>query len=133
MFKSKSKSSWLVLFCIFCVCCVGCFPKTFSRSDKILYSYNQVLQSAKSFRVTALQSAAVYYKQGLLTEDKKVEIIELGDQLQDSINSSANALIVYQQLGSIGEADVEIQIKEFEQIFEQFTNLVAPLIKTKGD
>jgi len=116
----------ILFFMVLCILCVGCFPKTFSQSDKILYTTNQTLQSAKEFRVLALQSAAEYYKKGLLPENKKIEIIDLGDRLQGSINNVADALIIYQQLGPIGKEDVKFQMQIFTKLFEEFTNLVAP-------
>ena len=128
MLTNFKKYNYYLIFIFLILFVAGCAPKTFSKSEKVLYTTNQILQNAKNFRILALKSAAECYKQGLLSENKKQKIIKLGDQLQASINITAQSLILYKQLGCTDSTELEKNMQEFNKVFNEFTDLMLPLM-----
>jgi len=63
MLTNFKKYNYYLIFIFLILFVAGCAPKTFSKSEKVLYTTNQILQNAKNFRILALKSAAEYDKQ----------------------------------------------------------------------
>ena len=118
----------LLILLMFMICLNSCAtaPDTFTPAEKVQLTTLKTLKSAKIFRVAALQSTAVYYKRGLIEEKDKEQIIEIGDQLQLAINIAADALIIYKETESVDDmANMDIKIMQYQQIFNQFMELVS--------
>ena len=123
--KIKQVKILTILICSLFI--ASCAPANFTRSEKIIYTTNQILQNAKKFRILALESAAEYYKRGLMSEEQKEQIIKLGDDLQRAINIAADALIQYHKFSSNPELLHE-RMKRFNDVFKRFSDVVLPYI-----
>lgn len=102
-------------------------PDSFTPKQKVEYTTLKTLKTAKQFRVFALSLTGDLYKNGLLTEKQKEEIITLGDSLQGSINTAANALILYHK-GLIQEENVSEKIEDYTNLFNDFLKLITPYL-----
>ena len=61
--------------------------------------------------------------------ETKDKIVEIANNLQVAINSTANALIVYNDsAGALGGADLETKIAIYQAMYGQFSDLVLPFV-----
>ena len=89
----------------------------------------KMLRLATIFRTTGLQVTGDLYRQELLSEDKKEEIIKVANELQLSINTTATALEVYYNLeGSQGLDILEDRLKIYNAAYAQFSALIMPYL-----
>lgn len=125
-----------VLIIIVVMCLPGCGvfspPEHFTPVQKVEYTTLKTLQSAKVFRGFALKSAGTAYKNGLMDETVKQDIIQAGDKLQMAINGAADALIHYHKAGGIGGSTIlDDKLGKYQSIFNRFLEKVTPYIKGK--
>jgi len=107
----------------------GCAPAHFTPTEKVLYTSTKTLVAAKNFRDTGLSITGGLYKQGLLSEELKIAIIEVGNQLQDAINKTSEALEIYKLSdGSSGGADLQTKIVLYQALYGKFSELVMPYV-----
>ena len=119
-----------LLLCWLVVGCAGFkAPANFTQTEKVEYTTLKTLKSAKIFREFALESAGSVYKKGLMKEDTKEKIIEIGDDLQLAINSAADALIAYKQSGVLGgDKTLQEKLVVYQTLFNQFMEIVTPYV-----
>jgi len=130
------KKQIVFLMIIVMICLPGCglytAPQHFTQAQKVEYTTLKTLQSAKVFREFALQSAGTAYKNGLMDDAVKNDIIKAGDRLQMAINSAADALVLYHQArGMGGTKALEEKLTGYQAIFNRFMEIVTPYITGK--
>lgn len=104
-------------------------PETMTETEKVTFTSLKTLKSAKIFREFALESAGSIYKKGLMDEETKEKIIEIGDDLQLAINGAADALIIYNDSGGLsGEKTLEEKLLVYQALFNQFMEIVTPYV-----
>lgn len=111
-------------------CSLFTAPSNFTHTQKVEFTSLQTLKSASTFRKFALESSAVAYKKGLIQEDTKNKIIKIGDTLQETINTAADALIAYHN-SEITETDLSTKIMNYQKVFNEFLEIVTPYIEGK--
>jgi len=108
---------------------LACAPSHFTPVEKTIYTTTKTLETAKQFRHTGLSVAADFYKQGLLDEELKDEIIVVADQLQNAINQTADALKLYLLAdGKEGAMDLETKVLLYQQLYGKFSDLIMPYL-----
>lgn len=113
------------------LCCFvfACAPKDITPAEETSYITFRTLAAAKEFRHTGLSIAAEFYKQGLIHEELKKEIIIVADQLQDAINKVADALTLYiAASGQDSKKDLTDKIVTYQRIYGKFSDLVMPYL-----
>ena len=106
----------------------ACAPAHFTPTEKKLYTSVKTLETAKEFRVFGLRTAGSFYKKGLIDDEKKNEIIEMGDDLQNAVNKVSEALELYHKLDGSNEVALEQEIVIYQEIYKKFSDLVMPYI-----
>lgn len=108
---------------------IGCAPKSFTPVEKVIYTTTKTLETAKTFRHSGLLVAADFYKQGLMDEELKQEIVIVADQLQDAINKTADILKIYLvSEGKEGAMELEDKVLLYQQLYGKFSNLIMPYL-----
>lgn len=127
----KKQISFLIVIIMMCLasCAILSTPEHFTPAQKVEYTTLKTLESAKTFREFALESAGSRYKQGLMDESTKEKIIKIGDELQLAINTAADALIAYKNTnGLVGDQSIAEKIGNYQAIFNQFMEAVTPYV-----
>lgn len=130
------KKQIVLLVSVLALCFIGCgafvAPEQFIPVQKVEFTTLKTLQSAKAFREFALSAAGAAYKNGLMGEEMKQDIIKTGNRLQLAINSAAEALILYHEAGGIdGSASLEERLADYQAVFNRFMEIVTPYIRGK--
>lgn len=107
----------------------GCAPRHLSPVEKTTFTTYKTLKTAKIFREEGLSAAGLYYKRGLIDEEKKEEIIKLGDDLQQGINDASEALELFKATGE--ETNLAKKMEMYHYLYGKFTDLVMPLVLEK--
>lgn len=118
------KLMFITLALLFVGCASFTPPSDFTKSEKIQYTTIQTLKSAKAFREFTLESAGAVYKKGLMDDDTRDKIIEIGDRLQQAINVAADALLAYRQSGETYSLEEKLSI--YQAVFNEFMEIVTP-------
>ncbi len=130
--KVSKVSKVIVLYCLilFIVSSVftGCIPKEFTPSEKVQFTTMKGLHTAYDFRVFALSSAKVFWDKGLMSEETKDEIIDIGDKFQHAINETSLALEFYRKSSGVNGGDLGQKIQIYQELYVEFNNLVMPYI-----
>ncbi len=109
-------------------CSLFIAPVDFTGSGKIEYTTLKTLQSARVFREFALGTAGSVYKNGLMSESIKEKIITVGDELQQAINTAADALIAYKQSAGTGDETLQEKLVVYQALFNEFLEIVTPYV-----
>ena len=135
MFKTNKKDSMRVLasfmtVMFLMVAVVSCAPKEFTQPEKAVYTTVRSLQAAKELRTTALSSIGDMYKAGTLTDEKfKEDVIRIGDSLQEAINVTSDALLIYNNATTAeNKATLAEKVLLYQQVYGEFSDLVMPYI-----
>ncbi|MCK5504084.1 MAG: hypothetical protein KAJ10_02920 [Thermodesulfovibrionia bacterium] len=114
----------LVLFFV-----VGCGTQNLKPTEDIISITIKTLEIAKEFRHVGLCVAGDLYKDNLISEEEKNEIIKFGDELQEAINDVAFALEMYIVLS---DEENLIALKDklavYQKLYILFARLVVPLL-----
>jgi len=114
--------------------CLTPAPDNFTPSEKIEFTTMQGLNTASEFRIFALESASYFWNKGLMTKEKKDEIVKLGNEFQKAINDASWALEAYHNFSDIDTMNLEQQIKTYQDLYVRFNDLVMPfIIKAVGE
>lgn len=118
------------------IVCFGCSyfqaPDSFTAKEKVEYTSLRTLEAAKTFRTVGLEAAGAVYKAGAMDEKTKGKIIEIGDDLQEAINTAADALIAYKTMTDelADTSTLEAKIAAYQKVFNEFMELVTPYLTT---
>ena len=113
--------------------CVFSAPEKFSPSEKVQFTTMQGLKTAHIFRIFALDSAKVYWDNGIMSEPTMKEIVIIADKFQKTINETSLALETYRKYEGVNSSDLETKIKLYQELYVQFNNLVIPYIIKKAN
>lgn len=128
MFKKQLLTLALMFFVV--IGFTACAPKEFSTSEKAIYTSVKSLQAAKELRVTALSTIGGMYKNGVLTDpDFKADVIKIGDSLQEAINVTAEAILIYNGATTAeNKASLAEKVLLYQKVYGEFSDLVMPYV-----
>jgi hypothetical protein len=108
----------------------ACVSSNFTPSEKTILTTAKTLEAAVIFRDMGLETAGDFYKQGLLSEKEKEEIIEIGNNLYDAILLTKETLRLYHMTGQGGKT-LEERVALYQNLYGKFSDIVMPyLLKT---
>ena len=107
--------------------CIGL--KEGTPTEKVVFTSQKTLETAKIFRETGLASAKIFWDQGLMKMETKDKIVEVANNLQAAINSAGKALKIFHDTnGAQGGTDLDAKIQMYQAIYGQFVDLVMPYV-----
>lgn len=132
MLKEKKENTMrgLLVLMVLAFLLTACIPKELSTSEKVVFTTVRSLQAAKELRVTALKTIGGMYINGTLTDPEfKDRVIKIGDDLQEAINVTSEALqIYYTEKDNLSKEDLSVKILAYQKILGEFTDLVMPYV-----
>jgi len=120
----------LAVFMVLLFSVIACAPSSFNTSEKATFTTTRTLQAAKELRVTALKTIGGMYIAGTLTDPVfKKDVIRVGDLLQEAINFTSEALLIYQGAAtSENKATLAGKVLLYQQVYGEFSDLVMPYV-----
>jgi len=128
MFKKQLLTLALMIFTVMSF--TACAPKSFTTSEKVIYTSVKSLQAAKELRVTALKTIGDMYKAGILIDtDFQKDVIRVGDNLQEVINTTSETILIYYNASTIKNKETLAEkISLYQKIYGEFSDLVMPYV-----
>lgn len=127
--RSNTIKAFLAII-VMLIMVAGCLPKEATTSEKVVFTTVRSLQAAKELRITSLKTIGGLYINGTLTDqDFKAEVIKIGDQLQQAINVTSEALLLYSDSkDALAKGDLGAKVLIYQNILGEFTDLVMPYV-----
>ena len=83
---------------------------------------------------TAMKSIADLYRQGKVTEEQKIKVLEIATEYWAAYHIATDALEAYMTVSSVdNEKRLEIAMMEFSKVLSKFMNYVQPIIAKGGE
>lgn len=112
-----------------CFLLTSCALKGFTHEEQISFTTLRTLEAAKIFRVTTLKTCGELYKQGKISENDKIKIIEIGNNLQHAINILADILITFEATKDKKYIEQIIENMDvYQKIFNDFMEFTSQFL-----
>ena len=125
----KKQNQHLFILFIMMFMLTGCYGLAPTTPENQINTMFKTLQTAKQFRHTGLSIVGDFYKQGLVSEDKKEEVIEIGNELKEIIAVSFDCLKDYVEVkNNTTLSALNSNIQLYNRIYAKFSDLIIPYL-----